>query len=107
MKQMQSSCLLPGESLRKALLILTIQLPSPLWGGAGGGVGCSRRTPPCLRFAQTSLPTRGREKELAPLSRQLSHSRVNILRNGAWLGNGQTISLQTFDMKRMALRISF
>jgi hypothetical protein len=36
-------------------------IPLPLLGG----VGCSlrKRTPPCLRFAQTSLPTRGRERK--------------------------------------------
>jgi hypothetical protein len=36
-------------------------IPLPLLGG----VGCSlhKRTPPCLRFAQTSLPTRARERK--------------------------------------------
>src|SRR5829696_738305 len=44
------------------MLSSSILFPSPLWGGARGGVQPSK-TPPCLRFAQTSLPTRGRERD--------------------------------------------
>src|SRR5829696_8670313 len=38
--------------------------PPPCGEGQGWGATFAR-TPPCLRFAQTSLPTRGREKILA------------------------------------------